>query len=150
MRIIFKGTRGSILLVTLFMMSFLSILLFKTTETVLLANKAQIAFEHSVKLFYVADAGLAHAQALCRQGGSEEQMSVFPWNQWVSFIEGNYFLKTSYPSDPHPFQRGLKLESGMLIEVVGKLGPSMVTRIHMLLDDPPSCNILAWWQERRH
>jgi len=45
------GNRGSILLVTLFVMSFLSILLFTATRTVLLAHKAQIAFERSVDLF---------------------------------------------------------------------------------------------------
>jgi hypothetical protein len=148
------GGRGSILILTLLLLTSLCVLLLSATETVLMDVKAERAFEVSVRRFYVAEAGLAHAQALCRfmKKGEDGKRSIpsadVPWERWVSYSGGEYFLvfRSLSGSDP-----GLPLGSrnkGILVQASARQSTNGETRIHMVLEDPPSCKPVAWWQPR--
>jgi hypothetical protein len=149
-----SGGRGSILILTLLLLASLCILLLSATETLLMDLKAERAFEVSVKGFYVAEAGLAHAQALCRfmEKGEDGKRNIpspeVPWERWVSFSGGEYFLLFRSLSGSHPAMPLGSKNEGILVQAFARQSTNGEIRIHMVLEDPPSCKPIAWWQPR--
>jgi len=145
---------GSILVVTVLVVCALSVLLLTAADTVLLAHRVQLAFEDSLRAFYVAEAGLAHARALCPAMGAggidpgEDRASPLPWARWVPFGDGAYRLTARFLGEGPARSPLSQKKTGLLVEVCGRTGPGHETRIKMLLEDPPSCRVIAWWQPR--
>jgi len=149
-----SGARGSVLVVTLLLVSALSVLMMMAADTVLLAHRVQQAFESSWKGFYVAEAGLAHARFLCSSlepdgGGLEaDPADPVPWGRWVPFGDGAYYLTAQFLKDAPAGAPLSSMQTGFLVEVSARVGTCRETRIKMLLEDPPSCRTVAWWQTR--
>ncbi len=159
-----RGVQGSILVVTVFLLSSLFILVLTATETVLLARKAQRALEISVESFYIAEAGLARAQAVCpklytaplpgdgddewKNGSEEGDNPDFSQAKWIPFGNGKYFLSVRFVADLPPEHPLTTLGSGILVEALARVEQHNEIGITILLDDPPSCRLIAWWQSR--
>ena len=148
------AARGSVLVVSVVIMSALSVLVLTAANTILLAHRIQCAFEESVHSFYVAEAGLAHARALCpflepgAPDPDDDPEHTLPWGTWVPFGDGAYHLTYRFLQDGPSHLPLAAKGSGMLVEGSGRISPGRETRIKMLLHDPPSCEVVAWWQTR--
>ncbi len=59
------NSRGSILLLTVILLSLLSVLLLLVTNSILLGTQARESLRTSLEMLYIAEAGLAHGQAFC-------------------------------------------------------------------------------------
>lgn len=155
------GSRGSVLLMTLILSLFLSVFLMLATDTLLLGMKSQRFTESSMELFYLAEAGLAHGQAFCRsergeafflakRNGSltedDEKDPAFPFDHWIPWGEGNYLLTVRVPTEKDPASIFLERDSGILLRVRATLGVNQTKSLILLMEEPPSCRTLAWWE----
>jgi hypothetical protein len=79
-----------------------------------------------------------------KEGDDED----FLREKWVPFGNGKYFLSVRSIADlprEHPFStRG----SGLLVEASAQMNQNNEIGIKILLEDPPSCRLIAWWQSR--
>ena len=155
----FADSRGSILFLTVVLLSLLSILFLLATNSVLLGTKARESLQASVEMFYIAEAGLSHGQAFCAAYGErssllageiEEESDVreseidAPFGTWFPFGRGEYRIKAYRLSeDPQPF---VERDSGVLLVVTAHLDGTGEKRVCLLIDEPPSCRALAWWE----
>jgi len=152
------NTRGSILLMTLILCSFLSVCLLLAADSLLMGNKAQDAFRSSLDLFYLAEAGLAHGRSFCmthdvqdmlEQSGDAEEGDgepLSPFHDRIDWGGGSYSLKAYLPADSGERALPVQGASGLLLSVSANLGPDRNKRLLVLLEEPPSCRVLAWWE----
>jgi len=151
-------SRGSILLLTVILLSFLSVLLLLVTNSILLGTQARESLRTSLEMLYIAEAGLAHGQAFCVAHGEtspllagEEEGEVVsepdaeaPFGAWLPFGEGEYRIQAfRLGTDAQPF---VKKDTGILLVATARLDGEGRRRACLLLDDPPSCRSLAWWE----
>ena len=154
-------SRGSILLMTLILSSFLSVLLLLATESLLLGMKAQQFFESSVELFYLAESGMAHGQAFCRseRGAAffsagpkvirpedQEGNPDIPFDRWIPWGKGAYLLTFRFPLEKETSGSFPRRDSGILLTVKARFGSKQEKHLALLMEEPPSCNTLAWWE----
>ena len=155
------GSRGSVLLMTLILSFFLSVFLLLATDTLLLGMKSQRFTESSMELFYLAEAGLAHGQAFCRSDRGEaffldkrnqslteddEVDPEYPFDHWIPWGKGNYLLTVRVPTEKDPSAIFLARDSGILLLVKATLGLNQTKSLILLMEEPPSCKTLAWWE----
>ena len=154
----YPNTRGSILLLTVILLSLLSVLFLLVVNAFLLGTKARDSLRSAVEMLYVAEAGLAHGQAYCVDYGEtsplltrEEQAQEVtepdpksPFDSWLSFGRGEYRIRAfRLGMDAQPF---LARDTGVLLVATARLDSHGQRRACLLLDDPPSCRSLAWWE----
>jgi hypothetical protein len=109
-------------------------------------------------MLYIAEAGLAHGQAFCVAQGEtspllarEEEGVVVsesdaeaPFGPWLSFGRGEYRIQAfRLGTDAQPFVRR---DTGILLVATARLDGEGRRRACMLLEDPPSCRSMAWWE----
>jgi len=147
--------RGSVLVVVVLVTCALSVLVLAAGETAVLARRVQVSFERGLQGLYTAEAGLAHARQLCGSLASvaenpeaEKGRAGGVWDRWVPFGQGAYRVRATLlggaPAGTPLSARG----GGVLVEVRSRVGAGQETRIVSLLEDPPSCKVVAWWQPR--
>jgi hypothetical protein len=151
-------SRGSILLLTVILLSFLSVLLLLVTNSILLGTQARESLRTSLEMLYIAEAGLAHGQAFCvahgetspllarEEEGEEvsEPDAEAPFGAWLPFGEGEYRIQAfRLGTDAQPF---VKKDTGILLVATARLDGEGRRRACLLLDDPPSCRSMAWWE----
>ena len=155
----FADSRGSILLLTVVVLCLLSVLFLLATDSVLLGTKARQSLQDSLQMFYIAEAGLSHGQAFCVAAGetsflSSEELEVGedagkpevddPFGVWVPFDRGKYQVEAyQLGLDEQPF---VDRDSGILLVSTAQLEGIGQERACLLLDEPPSCSVLAWWE----
>lgn len=152
---------GSVLLMALILCSFLSICLLCATDSLLMNLRAQRAFESSLDLFYVAEAGLAHARAFCMThalqdivaGNEGKEMSESdgenpgsPFDHRIVWGGGSYFLKAYLPAESEGRSIPVQGASGLLLSISASLDSSQEKHLLVLVEEPPSCRTLAWWE----
>ena len=150
--------RGSILLLTVVLLSLLSILFLLVTNSVLIGTQAQQSLQTSLEMLYIAEAGLSHGQAFCvaygersslfageveQQAEASESEIDAPIDAWLPFGRGEYRIEAYRSTDPQPF---LEMDSGVLLVGTAHLDGVGQKRVCLLLDEPPSCRALAWWE----
>ena len=152
-------SRGSILLLTVVLLSLLSVLFLLATNSILLGTQARESIRASLEMLYIAEAGLAHGQAFCLAHGetspllageAEEEGEVSepepeaPFGAWLPFGGGEYRIQAfRLRTDAQPF---VKKDTGILLVATARLDGEGRRRACLLLDDPPSCRSLAWWE----
>lgn len=165
--------RGSVLLLTLLLLSFLSTLLLLAGYERALGTRAQAALEQAVTLLYTAQAGVAHGRALCaridlsspdagapgegeppegegedagREGGETPEDLVPPLERRVTFNAGTYRLRIFALADEAAERPPVDVgDSGVLL-IVRAEGGQGCKSLHVLLEDPPACRPVAWWE----
>jgi hypothetical protein len=146
-------------LLTVILLSLLSVLYLLVTNSVILGTRARESLQASMRMFYIAEAGLSHAQAFCVASGerssvlagpvgNQEELSEpedgGPFGNWFPFGDGEYRIQAySLGEDPQPF---VERDSGILFVATARLGGEGRKRICLLVEEPPSCNPLAWWE----
>jgi hypothetical protein len=150
--------RGSILLLTLILLSLLSVLLLLVTNSILLGTQARESLRTSQEMLYIAEAGLAHGQAFCFAHGEtspllareEEGEEVSgpdaeaPFGAWLPFGGGEYRVQAfRLGMDAQPF---VNRDTGILLVATARLDGEGRRRACLLLHAPPSCRSLAWWE----
>jgi hypothetical protein len=154
-----RNSRGSILLLTVILLSLLAVLFLLVTNTILLGTQARESFRASLEMLYIAEAGLAHGQAFCvaqgetspllageaEEGGEgNEPDSKAPFEEWIPFGSGEYRIQAFLlHADAQPF---VKKDTGILLVATARLSGEGRRRACLLLEDPPSCRSLAWWE----
>ena len=153
-----QNCRGSILLLSVILLSFLSVLLLLVTNSILLGMRAGESLRTSVEMLYIAEAGLAHGQAFCvahgetspllagEEEGEEESEpdAETPFGSWIPFGEGEYRIQAfRLDTDTQHF---LRKDTGILLVATARLDGEGRRRAFLLLHDPPSCRSLAWWE----
>ncbi len=154
-----ENCRGSVLLLTVVLISLLSVLLLAATNSILLGLRARDSLQASLEMLHVAGAGLAHGQAFCTAHGetspslgsavetedTEEEPAVEdPFGAWFPFGRGEYRIQAfRLGTDPQPFLKG---DSGVLLVSTARLEGEGQRRACLLLEEPPSCRSLAWWE----
>jgi hypothetical protein len=150
-------SRGSILLLTVILLSLLSVLFLLVANSILMGTQARESMRTSLEMLYIAEAGLAHGQAFCVAHGEtspllareeEEEASEpdaeAPFGAWIPFGEGEYRVQAfRLGMDAQPF---LKKDTGILLVATARLDGQGHRRACLLLDDPPSCRSAAWWE----
>ena len=152
-------SRGSVLLLTVVLLCLLSVLFLLATNSVLLGTRARRSLEESLEMFYIAEAGLSHGQAFCAAHGdawfspvgeNEDKDATghpeidSPFDRWVSFGRGRYRIEAyRLGLDDQPF---VDRHDGILILSTAELEGVGRKRAFLLLEDPPSCEPLAWWE----
>ncbi len=151
-------SRGSVLLLTVIILSLLSVLLLLVTNSVLLGTQARESLRTSLELLYISEAGLAHGQAFCVAHGETSPLLVreeegekagepeaeAPFGSWLPFGEGEYRIQAfRLGTDAQPF---LKMDKGILLVATARLDGEGRRQACLLLDDPPSCRSMAWWE----
>jgi len=155
----FADLRGSILLLTVVVLCLLSVLFLLATDSVLLGTRAKQSLQDSLEMFYIAEAGLSHGQAFCVAAGetyfvSPEELEVDedagkpefddPFGVWVPFGRGRYRVEAYVLGlDEQPF---VDKDSGILLVSTAQLEGIGQKRVCLLVDEPPSCSVLAWWE----
>ena len=151
--------RGSVLLLTVVILSILAALLFLITNYVLLGTKSGEALHASLEMLYIAEAGLSHGRAFCTASGKTSPLlagetaetptggtsgNESPFGVWIPFGRGEYRIQAfRLNSAARPF---IKKDSGILLVATARLQGEGQRRICLLLDEPPSCRTLAWWE----
>jgi hypothetical protein len=74
------------------------------------------------------------------EASSEED----PFDVWIPFGNGEYRIRAFRLSTDHPTL--LKRDSGILLVATARLEGRGGRRICLLLEDPPSCLPIAWWE----
>jgi hypothetical protein len=153
-----QNCRGSILLLSVVLLSFLSVLLLLVTNSILLGTRARESLRASMEMLYIAEAGLAHGQAFCVAQGEasplldgevegeevSEADAEAPFGWWIPFGEGEYRIQAfRLGADAQPF---LERDTGILLVATARLAGEGRRRACLLLQDPPSCRSLAWWE----
>jgi len=148
---------GSILLLTLILLSFLSVLFLNVTNSILLGMQARESLRTSQEMLYIAEAGLAHGQAFCVTHGetspllareeaeeASEPDAEAPFGAWLPFGGGEYRVQAfRLGLDAQPF---VSKDTGILLVATARLDGEGQRRACLLLNDPPSCRSLAWWE----
>ena len=159
---IFFNSRGSVLFLITVVSCFLSALILLAVETFSLGIQAVGNYEDSLRLFYVAEAGLAHGQAFCRNYGCEEgfdleevgdpvgeirqEMPPIPFYEWLDYGRGEYFLEI-FLLHSGAVQPYLDKDSGVLIVATAALkGRENIKTLCLLLEEGPSWKPIAWWE----
>jgi hypothetical protein len=153
------GSQGSVLLLTVIVLCLLSVLFLLATDSVLLGTKARQSLQDSFEMFYIAEAGLSHGQAFCLDGGetwfvSPEEPEAdedatkpevdHPFGLWLPFGRGRYQVEAyQLGLDEQPF---VNRDSGILLVSTAQLKGTGQRRVCLLMDQPPSCSVLAWWE----
>ena len=146
-------------MLTVIVLCLLSVLFLLATDSVLLGARARQSLQDSLEMFYIAEAGLSHGQALCVAAGetsfaSSEELGANeddgkpevddPFGVWVPFSRGRYQVEAyQLGLDEQPF---VDRDSGILLVSAAQLEGIGQKRVCLLLDEPPSCGILAWWE----
>lgn len=155
-----RNTRGSILLLTVILLSLFSVLFLLVTSSVLLGTQARESLRTSLEMLYIAEAGLAHGQAFCVMHGetsllltteSEEEEeeeteadTEAPFGTWLPFGRGEYRVEAfRLRTDVQHF---VEKDAGILLVATARLDGEGSRRACLLLEDPPSCRSLAWWE----
>ena len=154
-----QSCRGSILLLTVILLSLLSVLFLLVTNTVLLGTQARDSLRTSLEMLYIAEAGLAHGQAFCvmhgetspllateseEEGEGTEADAEAPFGTWLPFGRGEYRVQAfRLRTDGQPF---VEKDAGILLVATARRDGEGSRRACLLLDDPPSCRSLAWWE----
>ena len=153
------GCHGSVLLLTAVLLSLLSVLILLAVNYVLLGMKARESLQASLEMFHIAEAGLAHGEAFCAAHGEtspalasaaekeapEEDPAIEdPFGRWFPFGRGEYRIRAfRLGTDTQPF---LSRDSGVLFVSTGRLEGEGRRRACLLIEEPPSCLRLAWWE----
>jgi hypothetical protein len=152
------GSRGSILLLTVVLLAFLSVLFLVVTNSVLLGTQARESLRTSLELLYIAEAGLAHGQAFCMTHGEASLLPAAeaegevetepdveaPFGVWLPFGGGEYRIRAfRLGTDPQPF---LQKDTGLLLLATARVEREGHRQVCLLLEEPPSCRSLAWWE----
>jgi hypothetical protein len=152
--------RGSILLLTVVLLSLLSVLFLFATNFVLLGARARDSLRVSVEMLYIAEAGLAHGQAFCAAygessptlsgqtaeagEGAEEPGGEDPFGERFPFGRGDYRVRAyRLGTDGQPY---IERDSGVLLVSTARFEGEGGKRICLLLEEPPACRSLAWWE----
>jgi len=154
-----SNRHGSVLLLTVVLISLLSVLLLAATNSILLGLMARESLQASLEMLHVAEAGLAHGEAFCAAYGetsssltsaaetesTEEEAAIEdPFGTWFPFGRGEYRIQAfRLGTDTQPF---LKRDSGILLVSAARLEGEGRRRACLLLEEPPSCRPLAWWE----
>jgi hypothetical protein len=152
-------SQGSILLLTVIVLCLLSVLFLLATDSVLLGTKATQSLRDSLEMFYIAEAGLSHGQAFCVDTGEtffvsptelegEEEAGKpevdDPFGVWHPFGRGKYRVEAyQLGLDEQPF---VDRDSGILLLSTAHLEGIGQKRIFLLIDQPPTCSVMAWWE----
>jgi len=152
-------SQGSVLLLTVIVLSLLSVLFLLATDSVILGTRATQSLLDSLEMFYIAEAGLSHGQAFCVTAGetsfvstadleSEEEVSKTeiddPFGVWHPFGPGSYRVDAyQLGLDEQPF---LDRDAGILLVSTARLEAIGQRQVFLLIDQPPSCSVLAWWE----
>ncbi len=155
----FTGSEGSVLLLTVVILSLLAALFSLVTNSVLLGTKAGESLQASLEMLYIAEAGLSHGRAFCVASGvtspllsgetaetpnADTSYQEAPFGGWIPFGRGEYRVEAfRLQSAAQPF---IKKDSGVLLVATARLEGEGQRRICLLIDEPPSCRILAWWE----
>ena len=138
--------KGSVLLMSLLLCAFLSALLLGAAGSVLYAARVEKSFEESAQLFYIAEAGLARGKAFCRSVSAwPEDETDTPFSRWIAWGPGRFYVVAYDLSRNRPapsFTRG----TGILMVATAAMGERRQQRVCMLMEEPPSCQTLAWWE----
>jgi hypothetical protein len=152
--------RGSALLLALLLSALLSVLLLGSAGAMLLAVRMQTSLEETTELFYLAEAALARGKAYClsvsswphpeetapgsdpETGGTQPDS---PIGRWVSWGRGRFFL-AAYDLDREAPAPALAAGSGILLVATAAIGEDREKKLCLLLEDPPSCRTMAWWE----
>jgi hypothetical protein len=142
---------GSVLLLTVVLLSLLSVLFLFATNSILLRMKAAESMQASLEMLYIAEAGLAHGAAFCshrgasspsltgttvKEGVEEESATEGPFGDWHPFGTGEYRVRAfRLETDPQPF---LKRDSGILLVSDARLQREGSRRACLLLGSVPS------------
>lgn len=157
-----RGPDGSVLLLVAVLSALLSgSVILATTEMALDRRGARYVTD-ALRTFYIAESGLARAQAYLKShrsasapgytegcGGGEEAGACSgegetPFDRWIPFGGGRYRV-TAYDlsQEEAPY---LQRDSGILVVSTGSLAENQNRRLCLLLDGPPDWNSLAWWE----
>jgi len=153
--------RGSVLLLSLFLCSLLSVLVLGAAGSLMLAEKTEASLAESTQLIYLAEAGLAHARSYCRSVSAwppaagevpvgEELVGdaageEAPLDRWIPWGPGKYKLQAAVLSENPSPTPGFG-ELGILVQATGAMGDHRKKKLQALLEEPPSCRIIAWWE----
>ena len=155
----FTESRGSVLLLAVVVLSLLAALFALITNSVLLGTQAGESLHASLEMLYIAEAGLAHGRAFCRacgetssllageaaetpSGGTSDDQA--PFGGWIPFAGGAYRVQAfRLNSAPQSF---IEKDSGILLVADARLHGEGRRRVCLLIDEPPSCRVLAWWE----
>ena len=152
------NTRGSILLLTAILLSLLSVLLLLIANSILMGTQARDSLRTSLEMLYIAEAGLAHGQAFCVAHGESspvlaredegeevgESGAEAPFGAWLPFGKGEYWVQAfRLGADAQPF---VQKDTGILLLATARLNGEGQRRACLLLEDPPSCRSMAWWE----
>lgn len=153
-----RNSRGSVLLLTVVLLSLLSVLLLLVANAIILGTQARESLRTSLEMLYIAEAGLAHGQAFCVAHGetspllareeeaeeASEPGAEAPFGAWIPFGEGEYRIQAfRLGTDAQPF---VKKDTGILLVATARLDGEGRRRACLLLHDPPSCRSTAWWE----
>jgi hypothetical protein len=146
-------------LLAVILLSLLSVLFLLLTNSVLMGTKARSSIQASMEMLYIAEAGLAHGQAFCAAHGQTSPIltgtqppegeegapgGTGPFDVWLPFGPGEYRLEVfRLNKDAQTF---LKRDEGLLLVAVARRHGLGRRRACLLLDDPPSCLPIAWWE----
>jgi hypothetical protein len=146
-------------LLTVIVLCLLSVLFLLATDSVLLGTKARQSLQGSLAMFYIAEAGLAHGRAFCDVAGESRFVSSVevekdeeagepevddPFGLWLPFAQGKYRVEAyQLGLDEQPF---VDRDSGILLVSTAQLKGIGQKRVCLLIDNPPSCSVLAWWE----
>ena len=146
-------------MLTVIVLCLLSVLFLLATDSVLLGTKARQSLQDSIEMFYIAEAGLSYGQAFCVAAGETSFGSPGeleadedagrpdvddPFGFWVPFGRGRYRVEAyQLGLDEQPF---VDKDSGILLVSTAQIDGIGRKRAYLLIDQPPSCGVLAWWE----
>jgi len=155
------GRKGSVLLLVVVVSVFLSGLVVLAVSGLVLDRRGTEGLKAGIRVFYLAESGLAHGHATCRSlgeaaliktsgSGNEGAVGVepgpeeSPFGRWIVFGDGRYRVEAydlSLEESPY-----LDRDSGILLVSTGSLAENPVKRLCLLLDGPIDWKSLAWWE----
>lgn len=155
-----KRPTGSVLLLVVILAAFLSALVVLAATELALDGRGARYLVDSLRVFYIAESGLARAHVFLRSqgsvakpvstedcGGAPEgcsQATETPFDRWIPFEEGRYRVKLyDLSQEESPY---LERDSGILLVSTGALAENQTRRLCLLLDGPPDWDLLAWWE----
>lgn len=152
---------GSVLLLVVVLSALLSgLVLLAATELALDRRGARYVTD-TLRVFYIAESGLAQARAYLESHGSTlpeipaqdcrpepgdcpETGDESPFDRWIPFEGGRYRVRAyDLSEETAPY---LERDSGILLVSTGSLGENLTCRLCLLLDGPPDWDLLAWWE----
>ncbi len=154
---------GSVLLLVVVLSALLSGLVLLATTELALDRRAARHVTDALRVFYIAESGLARARVYLRSHGSASAPTSTeecgageepgacpgagdesPFDRWIPFEGGRYRVRAYDLSEEEaPF---LERDSGILLVSTGSMAENQTRRLCLLLDGPPDWNPLAWWE----